>query len=411
MRRHLRRVLVALVSRRATHHTLGAVHQHRGELGGFSRRLIVFAATTRVGGVRVLPRRVLDVGVGVVVSRLGGFRVRHHQSLDGEFAPRQLDDALLDGARGDELVHRHLALLSHAMRARLRLQIHERVEIRVVQDDGVGGGEVEPEPARARRHQHEKRARVRRVERLDQSLALRRRRAAVDSAVVELQLDAPTAANAGALDGGEAHAAEPKPILEDVEHARHLAEEQHAVTPGAKFREEFREELHLPGGGAQEDGVERPRRNRPEFRRSLARGGEFLLLRRRRRDVLGQPRFPRRPERVLLRRRKQKRMVAHLLQLFEDVEQGRALRRAHAVIHRAVILRQRVRVHLALKRRQLARHLHLSLLGQTLQHVLLQSAEHVLGQQRVEIAELSFGVRRRLLVLRHHLGVGGERLR
>ena len=295
------------------------------------------------------------------------------------------------------------------MRARLRLLIHKRVEIRIVEDDGVRGGEVEPEPARARGHQHEKRARVRRVERLDQSLALRRRRGAVDAAVVELRIDAATAA-AAAFDGGEAHAAESKPVLEDVEHARHLAEEQHAVPPGAKFREEFREELHLRGGGSEEDGVERPRRNRPEFRTSLARGGEILLLRRRRRDVLGQARFPRRSERVLLCRRKQKRMVAHLLQLFEDVEQRRALRRAHAVIHGAVILRQHVRVHLALKRRQLARHLHLSLLRQTLQHVLLQSAEHVLGQQRVEIAELSFGVRGCLLVLGYHLGVGGERL-
>ena len=68
-----------------------------------------------------------------------------HAELDLGF----LDDPLLDRVRGDEPEDPDLLLLADPVRAVLRLEVHLRVPVRVVENDDVGRVEVDPEATRA----------------------------------------------------------------------------------------------------------------------------------------------------------------------------------------------------------------------------------------------------------------------
>ena len=60
---------------------------------------------------------------------------------------RLLDDVLLDGALGDEPVDVDVPRLPDPVAPVLRLRVHRRVPVGVVEDDGVGAGEVDADAA------------------------------------------------------------------------------------------------------------------------------------------------------------------------------------------------------------------------------------------------------------------------
>ena len=95
-------------------------------------------------GARDRPRRErAEAGGGASVG--GGV----HHRLEAELVGGALDDALLDRAARDEAVDGDGARLADAVDAIHRLAVDLRVEVGVVEHDGVGGGERDPEsPAR-----------------------------------------------------------------------------------------------------------------------------------------------------------------------------------------------------------------------------------------------------------------------
>mmetsp|Transcript_8587 Transcript_8587/g.31448 ORF Transcript_8587/g.31448 Transcript_8587/m.31448 type:complete len:387 (+) Transcript_8587:2540-3700(+) len=316
------------------------------------------------------------------------------------------------------------------MRPRLRLLLDERVKLGVVQHDRVRGREVQPQPARARGHEHQELMAALRVEAVDDSLSLRAHRPSANASVraddprrsrlvvVAIRVRARAGPEervvrrASSRDGRESHAGRPEPVLDDVEHARHLAEEQHSMAAAFQLWKKLREELHLSAGRSEQVRLQgrRLRRRRVRVRRRVGfrpRLGVFQLRGRRGGDLLRQPRLASRLERVFFRRREEKRVVAHLLQLLEDVHQVRALRHVRALVERRVIPREDVRVHLPLERRQLARDLDFPFLRQTLQDVAFQPTEHVVPEKVVQVFELRVRGSLRFLFRERVVGVGG----
>ena len=79
----------------------------------------------------------------------------------------QAEDALLDRAGSDQLVHKHWPYLTDAVRAIGGLRLDRRIPPGVVVDDGVGRGQVQPNPARFEREQ--KNARIAGLKGLDRA--------------------------------------------------------------------------------------------------------------------------------------------------------------------------------------------------------------------------------------------------
>ena len=136
-------------------------------------------------------------------------REAYDERIEDEFLHGALEDLLLDRLLDDHPVHRHRLLLADPVRAILRLDVGLRVPVRIEEDDRVGRLQVDAEPAGPRRQEEDELRRALRVERDDRLVALGAARAAVDPAVLVLP-----------------HAAV---VLEDVEHSRHLREDQHSV--------------------------------------------------------------------------------------------------------------------------------------------------------------------------------------
>jgi len=102
----------------------------------------------------------------------------------------------------------HVPRLAYTVAPVLGLGVHGRVPVRVVEDDSVGAGQVDADAARARaQYEHEDLLVV--VEALHEHLAL---------------LD-----GGGAVEAQVLVAVVVEEVLEDVEHARHLGEEEYAV--------------------------------------------------------------------------------------------------------------------------------------------------------------------------------------
>eukprot|EP00982_Pelagococcus_subviridis_P007305 30545-Pelagococcus_subviridis.AAC.3 len=318
------------------------------------------------------------------------------------------------------------------MRPRLRLLLDERVKLGVVQHDRVRGREVQPQPARARGHEHQELMAALRVEAVDDSLSLRAHRPPANASVLWVKRSVRTACTtrtgsygkqshraddprrsrlvvvavrvraragpeervvrrASSRDGRESHAGRPEPVLDDVEHARHLAEEQHSMAAAFQLWKKLREELHLSAGRSEQVRLQgrRLRWRRVRVRRRVGfrpRLGVFQLRGRRGGDLLRQPRLASRLERVFFRRREEKRVVAHLLQLLEDVHQVRALRHVRALVERRVVPREDVR---------------------TLQDVAFQPTEHVVPEKVVQVFELRVRGSLRFLFRERVVGVGG----
>ena len=111
-----------------------------------------------------------------------------HHRLEAELVGGALDDAFLDRAARDEAVHGDGARLADAVDAIHRLAVDLRVEVGVVEHDGVGGGE-HPEAAGARRAQEDLLARAR-VERPHVERPLHAARRAVEAGAHMLALGA-----------------------------------------------------------------------------------------------------------------------------------------------------------------------------------------------------------------------------
>ena len=117
-------------------------------------------------------------------------------------------DVLLHRGLGDEPVDVHVARLANAVRAVLRLRVHGGVPVAVVEDHRVGALQVDAQPAGARRQDEAEDARVA-VEAVHHALALLDLGRAVEAQVrVALQR---------------------QELLQHVEHARHLRENEASV--------------------------------------------------------------------------------------------------------------------------------------------------------------------------------------
>mmetsp|Transcript_22778 Transcript_22778/g.67502 ORF Transcript_22778/g.67502 Transcript_22778/m.67502 type:complete len:715 (+) Transcript_22778:982-3126(+) len=145
---------------------------------------------------------------------------------------RALDNLLLDRVLGDETEDLDLLLLPDPVRAVHRLQVGLRVPVAVVDDDRVGRLQVDAEPARARGEEEEEAVRVGLVEGVNHLLPLRPTRRPVDAAIVKAIL-----VPVGAV------------VLEDVEHARHLREDEDAGALRLEPHEQLVEQRHLAGVG------------------------------------------------------------------------------------------------------------------------------------------------------------------
>ena len=113
------------------------------------------------------------------------------------------------------------------MRAVHRLEVHLRVPVAVVDDDGIGGGEVDTQTSGAGGEEEDKLLRAGGVVRVDHVLARVPVGVTVDAAVLV--------------------PAEEEVILEDVEEAGHLGEDEDAAALLLELLEQLIEEDHLTG--------------------------------------------------------------------------------------------------------------------------------------------------------------------
>mmetsp|Transcript_47611 Transcript_47611/g.79829 ORF Transcript_47611/g.79829 Transcript_47611/m.79829 type:complete len:768 (+) Transcript_47611:2909-5212(+) len=167
---------------------------------------LVFAG----GGVRGLQSALLDDG-----------------RVQVQLLQRPLVDALLHRPVRDEAEHGDRLLLPDPVRAVLGLQVHLGVPVAVVQDHGVGGRQVDAQAPGAGGQHEEEHGAVGGVEALHALVPLEGAGAPVE-AVVRVALP-------------------DQVVLHDVQHPRHLAEQQHAVALGLQPRQQLVQDPHLPG--------------------------------------------------------------------------------------------------------------------------------------------------------------------
>ena len=118
----------------------------------------------------------------------------------------------------------NISRLANSMATVLSLSIHRGVPVRVVEDDGIGTGEIDAKSAGTRRQDKHKNTSVG-VEALHHNLA---------------HLDA-----SGAVQPEISVAVITQELLEDVEHARHLREDEAPVTAAAQLPEQRSQRLEL----------------------------------------------------------------------------------------------------------------------------------------------------------------------
>ena len=146
--------------------------------------------------------------------------------VEAELLARALEHAPLVGAVGDEPVDLHLLRLADAVAARHALHVVLRVPVAVEDDDGVGRGEVDAHAARARREQEGEGVRgVALLEAVDGRLPHAARHAAVEPLVRQPR--------------------QVQVVLEDVEHARELREDEQLAPLRAQPRQQLVQQHHL----------------------------------------------------------------------------------------------------------------------------------------------------------------------
>ncbi|KAI3476655.1 hypothetical protein L1887_61750 [Cichorium endivia] len=165
---------------------------------------------------------------GLVARRKSELALLDDERLELAFVASALEDLLLHRIRRHESEDQHGLGLADAVNSVLRLQIHLRVPVRVVEDDRVGSDQVDAETTGARAEQ-EQVARILAlvlVERLHLRPPLFLRRSAVDAAGAQLL----------ELVG---------PLLDDVEHGGKLAKDEHLVPTLEERIEQSVEHEHL----------------------------------------------------------------------------------------------------------------------------------------------------------------------
>eukprot|EP00968_Pinguiococcus_pyrenoidosus_P005742 scaffold374_cov271-Pinguiococcus_pyrenoidosus.AAC.6 len=252
----------------------------------------------------------------------------NHRRVEEELPLRALNDLLLHRALGHEAEHPHGLGLPDAVRAVHGLQIHLRVPVRVIQHDNVCGIQVDPKAAGSRTQQKGEVRRLRGIELVHLPVAVLGRGAPVDATV--------------------SMAEELHHVFQDVQHPRHLAEDEHPGALSAQLGQELAQQRHLAAV-------------RPQVRPiGVRRSG--------------------------LRTFKEIRVVADLPQLHQDV-QHLHFRRASQAVQVDRLLRQDVRVHLALHGRHADEQLRLGLGRQLLLDVLLHPPQHEGLQDGVQLAD------------------------
>ena len=99
-----------------------------------------------------------------------------------------LIDPLLQRAKADELVHLHRAHLADAERAVGRLILNRGIPPTVVVEHVIRRGEVQPQSARLERQHEDRHSAIGSLEAIDESLALVRRRPAVQEKRFAIQV-------------------------------------------------------------------------------------------------------------------------------------------------------------------------------------------------------------------------------
>jgi len=132
-----------------------------------------------------------------------------HSLVQAQLQRGLVEHLALVRVRRDQPVDGHVLLLADAVAARLRLQVILRIPVAVVDDDGVGGRQVDAEAARPRAQQEHELVAVGLAVAVDGLLALLAANAAVDALVGE--------------------ALEHQVVLDDVQDADHLREDEHLV--------------------------------------------------------------------------------------------------------------------------------------------------------------------------------------
>ena len=181
-------------------------------------------------GLKDLFRAVLDHVEQFVFGcgSLGGLlrpALLDDQLIETQLLRRPLQHLLLDGVLGDQAKDDHLLGLTDAMCAIHRLQISLWIPVAVIQHHDVRAGQVDPETAGTRRQEEDKLLGVRRVVVVDGRDPILVRGRAIDTAVLEVAEDAV--------------------VLENVQHATHLREDQDPASLLLHAHEELVQHDHL----------------------------------------------------------------------------------------------------------------------------------------------------------------------
>eukprot|EP00053_Salpingoeca_punica_P017129 m.163900 g.163900 ORF g.163900 m.163900 type:complete len:637 (-) comp17120_c0_seq4:1564-3474(-) len=143
-----------------------------------------------------------------VLLLIGKAALLNDEGVEAELHLSLFHNALFDCALGDETENADRLCLADAVGAILSLQISLRIPVAVVEDDDVGSGEVNAETACTGAEHEDELLAVGRIVLVDHALTVLVRRLAVEAAVLV--------------------AAPPAVVLQDVQHAGHLAEDEHA---------------------------------------------------------------------------------------------------------------------------------------------------------------------------------------
>ena len=174
-----------------------------------------------------------------------GFTSRDDQGFELPLLAGPLEDPRLDRMRRHEAEDQHRSGLSDPMRAILCLEVHLGVlytqiqlaglgdyrgthPIRVIEYHGISGDKVDAQPTRSGTEEEERHI----VTPLGEPYHL------VPPHIVTRTPIDPTAIPS--LELG-------RPVLDDIQHAGELGEDEDLVTPGKEFDEEAIQEEHLPG--------------------------------------------------------------------------------------------------------------------------------------------------------------------
>mmetsp|Transcript_19465 Transcript_19465/g.73536 ORF Transcript_19465/g.73536 Transcript_19465/m.73536 type:complete len:338 (-) Transcript_19465:1450-2463(-) len=147
--------------------------------------------------------------------------------LEPELPARSVKHLCLEAPSRDQPIHPHVLRLPDSVAACHRLHVILRVPVRVVDDHGVRRREIDPDAARPGAEQEDEGI-LSGVE-------------AVDGLLPVVSRDRP-------VEALTAEAAMPTEVLQEIQHADHLAEDEHLVALPLQLGEKLVHQHHLPAG-------------------------------------------------------------------------------------------------------------------------------------------------------------------